>query len=51
MAAVIDRLDIVAIGIIDKGRVIAGVVVGEQAGRAIIGCASSLGRLIKGLDP
>ena len=47
----VDHLDIVSIGIIDKGRVIAGVVVGEQAGRAIIGCASSLGRLIKGLAP
>ena len=46
-----DGLDVVAIRVVDKGGVVLRVVVRAQAGRAIIGCASSLGRLIKGLAP
>src|SRR4051812_42796032 len=44
------RLDIVAVGVEDEGRVIVGVIVGPQAGTAIISPASPKRRNMKGID-
>ena len=47
--AMIDRLDIVAVGIEQEGGVIAGMI-GPLAGRAIVGAAGRQPRLVEGLD-
>ena len=46
----VDGLDIVAVGVKDKGAVIAGVVMRPQARRAIVAPARRQRRLVKGID-
>ena len=45
-----DGLDIVAVGIEHEGSVVIGVVVGTQAGRAVVLAARSDRRAVEGID-
>ncbi len=44
------RLDVVALGVDDEGAVVVGVVLGAQAGGAVVLAASGDGGGIKGVD-